>query len=190
MSETAGSVLAPDAPCTDWTEALPASIKPNLFIIGSMKSGTTLLWRVLASHPAIHMSTPKEPCYFVEPSQLRRLQPWLWRERYWLRRDRYFKLFHSNESKIYAGEASVYYTHLPLATGVAERIWRFNPNARLIYIMRDPIERTISHYWHSVISNSEFRSPLRAIREDTNIATSATMQCNWPRISPYSIAIR
>ena len=62
---------------------------------------------------------------------------------------------------------SVYYTHLPQATGVAERIRDFNPNARLIYMVRDPTERTISHYWHRVIYNSEDRSLSRAIAEDT-----------------------
>ena len=63
-------------------------------------------------------------------------------------------------------EASVYYTHLPLASGVPERIRQFNPDARLIYLMRDPIERTISHYWHRIKSHGESRSPLRAIKND------------------------
>jgi hypothetical protein len=67
---------------------------------------------------------------------------------------------------VYAGEASVYYTHLPLATGVAERVWRFNPNARLMYIMRDPVERTISHYWHQVAHDAEYRDIMTAIMND------------------------
>ena len=155
-------------------------IKPNLFVIGSMKSGTTLLWRLLASHPEIHMSKPKEPCYFVEPAQLRPINPWLWSQGYCLNQEAYLKLFNLGKNKAYAGEASVYYTFLPLVTGVAERIRRFNPNARLIYIMRDPIERTISHYWHRVIYNDECRSMLSAITEDPRY-------CN---ISYYAMQLR
>jgi len=113
------------------------------------------------------MCTPKEQSYFVEPAQLRNLQPFLWSQGYWQSQERYLQLFQSNNNELFAGEASVYYTHLPQATGVAERISRFNPNARLIYIIRDPIERTISHYWHRVMYNDEDRSLSRAIAEDS-----------------------
>jgi hypothetical protein len=65
------------------TNGQPVSIKPNLFIIGAMKSGTTFLWSLLASHPSIYLCRPKEPSYFVEPTQLRELQPWLWQQGYW-----------------------------------------------------------------------------------------------------------
>ena len=131
-----------------------------------MKSGTHLLYRLLSSHPSILMSVPKEPSYFVAPRQLRDLQPQLWRLGYWRDETRYLRLFQPGDSKPYAGEASVYYTHLPLATGVAAKIKAFNPHSRLIYIMRDPIERTISHYWHRVVYNDEYRPLQQAIEED------------------------
>ncbi len=166
MSEASGSACLSNLRYSSKTEAQTAAMKPNLFIIGSMKSGTTLLWRLLASHPAIHMSTPKEPSYFVEPNQLRELQPWIWSQGYWRSQKIYLDLFKTSGSKTYAGEASVYYTHLPLATGVADRIMRFSPSARLIYIMRDPVERTISHYWHRVIHNNECRPIEVAIKND------------------------
>jgi len=142
------------------------TIKPNLFIIGAMKSGTTFLWSLLASHPSIFLCRPKEPSYFIDPGQLRELQPWLWRQGYWRSEEAYLKLFRSARDAAIVGEASVYYTHLPHASGVAERISRFNPEARLIYIMRDPIERTISHYWHRVRHNREYRSISQAIKND------------------------
>ena len=141
--------------------------KPNLFIIGAMKSGTTLLWKLLGSHPSVYMCTPKEPSYFVEPAQLCDLEPFLWSRGYWRSQELYLRLFQSPNDELFLGEASVYYTHLPQAPGVAERISRFNPNARLIYIIRDPIERTISHYWHRVIYNGEDRSLLRAVTEES-----------------------
>ena len=85
---------------------------------------------------------------------------------YWRSQEAYLELFNASGSRPYVGEASVYYTHLPLATGVADRIFRFNPDARLIYIMRDPVERTISHYWHRVIHNNELRPIALAIKND------------------------
>jgi hypothetical protein len=140
--------------------------KPNLFVIGSMKSGTSYLWRLLDAHPSIFMSEPKEPCYFVEPDDLKRIFPLMWRREYWKSERRYLSLFDAAEAAPFAGEASVFYACLPLARGVAERIHRFNPDARLIYLMRDPIERTLSHYWHNVRYFGEYRPIERAIKDD------------------------
>ena len=113
------------------------------------------------------MCTPKEPSYFVEPDQLSILQPFLWSLGYWRSEHRYLQLLQSDKNELFFGEASVYYTHLPHSIGVAERISRFNPEAKLIYIMRDPIERTISHYWHRLVYNDEYRSLSHAIAEDS-----------------------
>jgi hypothetical protein len=54
-----------------------------------------------------------------------------------------------------------------LATGVPKRIHEFNPNSRLIYVMRDPVERAISHYWHQVRWHGEHRPLSGAIRNDS-----------------------
>jgi Sulfotransferase family len=140
--------------------------KPNLFIIGSMKSGTTYLWSLLASHPSIFMSRPKEPTYFVEPGELRKIWPWAWEQNCQASEKNYLELFRGAETATILGEASVHYTYMPLASGVAERIYQFNPRARLIYLMRDPIERTISHYWHRVGWLGEHRSLSSAIKKD------------------------
>jgi hypothetical protein len=140
--------------------------KPNLFIIGSMKSGTSYLHALLASHPSIVMSDPKEPCAFVEPEQLRVLFQWAWDQGYWRDRERYLQLFESSGSVKVIGEGSVYYTHLPLATSVPKRLHEFNPNSRLLYVMRDPIERAISHYWHQVRWHGEHKSVSSAIKND------------------------
>ncbi len=136
---------------------------PNLFLVGAMKGGTTLLWKLLASHPSIFMSIPKEPSHFIYGDELRRLQPHLWRHGYWRSRERYLELFASAADIPIRGEASVYYSYLPLARDVPERIHAFNPDARILYIMRDPIQRTISHYWHNVQNNWEYRAPAEAI---------------------------
>ena len=142
-------------------------VKPNLFIIGSMKSGTTLLRNILASHPQIHMSAVEEPCFFADCAQLRELNRRLWNQGYCGNEEAYLRLFSPQKGCVYFGEASAYYTHVPLMRGVADRIRRFNPDARLLYIIRDPVERTISHYWHRVMYDGESRTIEQAIIESS-----------------------
>jgi hypothetical protein len=112
------------------------------------------------------MCEPKEPSYFVDPKDLEVMFTWMWRKGYWKDEQRYLDLFEPAGDAPVVGEASVFYTCLPKAQGVAERICRFNPDARLIYLVRDPVERTISHYWHSVRYFGEYRPIEKAIRED------------------------
>jgi hypothetical protein len=59
------------------------------------------------------------------------------------------------------------YTKLPLAPGVVERIAAFNPDARFIYLLRDPVERAVSHYWHMVHHHAERRPIADGFRHDT-----------------------
>jgi hypothetical protein len=114
--------------------------RPNLFLIGSMKSGTTYLSQLLAAHPAIFMSSPKEPCHFVDPKILRRAWPWMWRQGYWRSEARYLSLFSAANGAPVITEASTAYSKLPMFSGVCARILAFNPQARFMYIMRDPVE--------------------------------------------------
>jgi hypothetical protein len=64
------------------------------------------------------------------------------------------------------GEASTNYSKIPLATGVPQRIARFAPDARFVYVMRDPVERSISHYWHMVRFHGEHRPIFAALQAD------------------------
>jgi hypothetical protein len=145
--------------------------KPGLFLIGSMKSGTTYLRKLLASHPAIFMCEPDEPSYFVDPRQLKVIWRDMWERGFWRSEAHYLRLFLSAGDATILGEASTNYTKLPLVSGVPEKIQAFNPDARFIYLLRDPIQRTISHYWHMVRHHVEHRSIFRAIREDNQYLT-------------------
>ncbi len=142
------------------------SLRPNLFLIGSMKSGTSYLNKLLAAHPAVFMCSPKEPCHFVDQKVLRRVWRVAWERGYWRSKERYLELFAAAGDAAVIGEASTFYSKAPLFAHVPERILDFNPDARFIYIMRDPVERTISHYWHRVRWWGERRSMLTAVRED------------------------
>jgi len=112
---------------------------PNLFIIGAMKCGTSSLHRYLDLHPQISMSTNKEPHFF---------------ERLWFPDDNekwnenlqwYMSLF---DKKQIRGESSTGYTMYPDRPDIAKRIHSMTPDAKFIYIVRNPIERIISHFLH------------------------------------------
>lgn len=131
--------------------------RPNLFIIGAMKSGTTSLHEYLDTHPQIAMSHEKEPGYFVEELKLHKGEEW------------YLSRWEQPGQFRYHGESSTHYTKLPVFQGVPDRLFRFNPHARLLYIMRNPFDRVVSHYWHSlrdVFHGGELRPLLKAVEED------------------------
>ncbi len=140
--------------------------RPNLFVIGAMKSGTTYLSKLLGAHPAIFMCAPEEPSYFVDPRQLRTLWPEAWDLGIWRAEENYLRLFGPAGDAVWLAEASTNYSKRPLVSGVAERLHRFNPDARLIYLLRDPVQRSISHYWHMVRYHAERRPMLEALRDE------------------------
>jgi len=140
--------------------------KPNLFLIGAMKSGTTYLCKRFKAHPDIFMCEPDEPSYFVEPRDLKAVWPDMWRRGFWRSEDLYLDLFRDAGDAPILGEASTNYTKLPVVAGVPDRIAAFNPQARFIYLVRDPAERAISHYWHMVRHGDEHRPILQALRCD------------------------
>jgi Sulfotransferase domain len=109
---------------------------PNLVVIGGLKCGTTSLHHYLNLHPEIGMSRPKELNFFVE-------------ELNWpLGRDWYAS--HFRDADPVRGESSPHYTNRPRFDGVAERLAATLPGVRLIYMVRDPIDRMLSHYLHNI----------------------------------------
>ena len=83
-------------------------------------------------------------------------------------------------TQAFAGESSTAYACLPRLQGVVERIARDCPDPHFIYVMRDPVERTISQYWWNVRFEGETRDPLSAIRADHSY-------CN---VSYYAMQLR
>ncbi|HEX2188300.1 MAG TPA: sulfotransferase [Longimicrobiaceae bacterium] len=127
--------------------------RPNLFIIGSMKSGTSSLHQHLGSHPEVFMCEPKEPGFFVpEMTYYPKDEAW------------YRGLFAEAGDARIVGESSTHYTKLPVYAGVPERIQGYSPDARFIYLVRDPVKRAVSHYWHEVRKRRERRPMLAALR--------------------------
>jgi hypothetical protein len=124
---------------------------PTFFIIGAAKAGTTSLHYYLDQHPEIQMSANKEPNYFSGPENgipypSKRVSSL----------DEYERLF--DEAVAVRGEASVGYTNHPRRQGVPERIKELVPDAKFIYLVRDPVARTVSQYHYRVAVEGERRS--------------------------------
>ena len=117
---------------------------PTFLIIGAAKCATTSLHYYLDLHPDISMSWEKEVMFF---SGLRN----------WDRGVEWYKRHFVGGTKA-CGEASVGYTHYPTYTGVPERIHSVIPDAKLIYVVRDPIERIVSDYLHAYADRREERT--------------------------------
>jgi hypothetical protein len=139
---------------------------PNLFVIGASKAGTSSLHAYLRVHPEIWMSPVKEPCHFVDQAELEAAWPIMARNPASYDREAYLDLFAPGADRPYRGEGSVYYAQAPHRSGVAARIAQAVPEARIVYVVREPVARTIAHYWQRA---KEFQEPLsldRAIAEN------------------------
>lgn len=121
--------------------------KPNLFILGAPKCGTTALSHWLSLHPEIYVSKVKEPHYFSEEHKL---TPDL---------DAYERLFQgASEKHRWICEASVWY--LFSDTAVAN-IKSYSPNARYVVMLRNPIDLVVSMHEQHKFNGNELQGDLR-----------------------------
>jgi hypothetical protein len=101
--------------------------RPDFFIVGAPKSGTTAMYEYLSAHPDIFMSPVKEPNYFGSDIERRRTPR--------ISLDEYLALFADARNAKRVGEASVRYLH---STNAAREIAEFNADARAIIMLRYP----------------------------------------------------
>ncbi|NVK42627.1 MAG: sulfotransferase [Oceanospirillaceae bacterium] len=113
--------------------------KINLFVIGASKCGTTFLHEVLNSHPDICMSNPKEPYTFFYDDYLSRLVD-------------ASDLFDNSRRCIIYGESSPIYSETGQFPKIASRIYGYNQNAKILYIVREPFSRLRSVYRQTLSS--------------------------------------
>jgi hypothetical protein len=149
---------------------------PNLVVIGVAKCGTTSLHYYLDLHPEIQMSQPKELNFFIHELATegqvavrsdRELRFFADDERNWSRGfDWYSTKF--DASAPVRGEASVGYT-APWFPGVPERMAGSIPDARLIFMVRDPIERARSHHMQQCADGLEWRTFSEAVRDPLSV---------------------
>jgi len=130
---------------------------PNLFLIGASKSGSSALHAYLRLHPDISASLEKEPCYFVDQEELKAAWPIRARHPHSYDLEAYLALWPDGAQAKYRVEGSVYYSQTPHRSGVPARIAALCPDARFIYVVRNPVDRAIAHYWQRF---KEFQEPL------------------------------
>jgi hypothetical protein len=127
---------------------------PNLFVLGAAKCATSTLHVYLGRMDDVCMSKPKEP-FFFEAEFEKGLDYY---------RQAYFS--HWRGERI-IGESRHRNLYLPF---VPERIKGINPNAKLIVLVRNPIDRAFSHWFHNFSRNSE------------NLDFAHAIQADWQRI--------
>lgn len=124
---------------------------PSLVILGAMKCGTSSLYRYISSHPNVVPSSIKETDFFKTDDDFNKGLDW------------YKSLFTGNGN--FAFEASPNYTKQHIYPGVPARMHSVLPKTKLIYVLRDPIERAVSHYVHNYSHGRESRQFSDAIRD-------------------------
>lgn len=145
---TAGELLGWAARRSLGRATAPLRLLPDFLIIGAQRAGTTSLFHHLAAHPDVTPSFPKEVHYFTNhyhrgPGWYRSHFPLVAWKTAAQRRGR---------PPLLTGEATPYYLAYPHA---AQRVRRELPNARLIVLLRNPVDRAYSHYLHEVASGIE-----------------------------------
>jgi sulfotransferase family protein len=136
---------------------------PNVVVIGAMKCGTSALHRYLDLHPDVAMSEPKELNFFFECDEPSRDA---WHPGNWHRGPEWYARHWSADSPV-RGESSPGYTS-PAHTRVAERMAALIPGAKLVYLVRDPVDRALSQYRHHCADGAEVRPPDEALLDLTS----------------------
>lgn len=122
---------------------------PDFFLIGAPKCGTSALHAALAKHPSLYLSPVKEPKYYMcgdspppaykGPGDAHSNQEWVWQ------RQRYLELFDGAPDGTLRGESTPFYLY---NRDARRRIAADRPDAKLIAVLRDPVDRAYSNWMH------------------------------------------
>lgn len=120
-------------------------VNPNFFILGAPKCGTTALYAYLAEHPQVCVPhTVKEPHFFASDMPGKQIYCGI---------DDYQTLFqHAKDQDVAIGEGSVFYLYSDAALA---NIQSFNPKARLIAMLRNPVDAAYSYHQQALYSRNE-----------------------------------
>lgn len=149
---------------------------PDFIIIGAQKSGTTSLFNYLSQHPQVRPSFTKEVHFFdggKDPSIDTYAKGIDWYRAH-------FPLHANKGHEVITGEASPLYLFNPYAP---ERIARDLPGVKLIALLRNPVHRAISHYYHEKRKNREPLPILDAFDAEKNRIRSVLKQQNYKNLS-------
>ncbi|WP_254054571.1 sulfotransferase [Roseovarius sp. EL26] len=148
-------------------------MQPDFVIIGAMKCGTSTLATQLGQQDGIFMTDPKEPNFFSDNDQYAR------------GREYYQELFTPALPNDIKGEASTHYTKLPTYPETVSRMIAALDQPKLIYMVRNPIARAVSHYiheWSTGVIQSDIETALE------NDAELVDYGCYGRQIMPFVTA--
>jgi hypothetical protein len=156
--------------------------KPNFFIVGAPKCGTTALTEYLRCHPQVFMAWPKEPHYFAEDfARFRRVRS----------AEEYFDIFQgAKNSHVAIGEASVWYLYSSVAI---ERMYQFDPQTKLVIMLRDPLDFVRSLHnqlLYSFFETEEDFARAWALQEDRENGKRIPRTCLEPSFLLYKRVAR
>jgi len=117
--------------------------RPDVFIVGAFKAGTTALYEYLRAHPQVFMSVPKEPMYFgadLTPRYTRMTEA------------EYLQLFAAAKPDQHAGEASPWYLY---SNSAAQEIHDFNAGSMPIVMLRNPVDVMYAQHSQLVFNQRE-----------------------------------
>ena len=141
---------------------------PDFFLIGAPKAGTSALHAALAQHPGLFLSPVKEPKYYMcgdsppptykGPGDAHSNQEWIWQ------RERYLSLFSGAPAGTPRGESTPFYLY---NRDARRRIAADAPAAKLIAVLRDPVDRAYSNWMHLWMDGLEPRADIvEAVRRE------------------------
>ncbi|MCW2819126.1 MAG: putative sulfotransferase [Marmoricola sp.] len=141
---------------------------PDFFLIGAPKCGTSALHAALAAHPALFLSGVKEPKYYMcgdspppaykGPGDAHSNQEWVWQ------RERYLRLFDGAQEGQLRGESTPFYLY---NRDARRRIAADRPDAKLVAVLRDPVDRAYSNWMHLWMDGLEPRADIvEAVRRE------------------------
>lgn len=136
---------------------------PEVYLIGAQKAGTTTLAYLLSQHPNICVAKNKEPHFFST---------------YWHKGLAWYETNFSDYENAICLDASTTYAMAPLSKNnsrnktsnlkdIPQRIYSINPNAKFIYLLREPVARIYSAYCYYVMNGRETKSFNKAIQKES-----------------------
>jgi len=153
------------------------TIKPNFFIVGAPKCGTTALSAYLKEHKNIVISDPKEPHFFATDMQKMRTTD---------NKEQYLKYFKDVTDQTFAiGDASVWYLYSKEAI---KNIKQFNPDAKIIVMLRNPVEMVPSmHAQHLYRTDEDVKEFAEAwkLNESRELGNNIPKYCRAPQNLNY-----
>jgi sulfotransferase family protein len=151
--------------------------KPDLFIAGAPKSGTTALSKYLSEHPNVFITTPKEPNFFSDDMPKRYIAQSL---------EDYLLLFKNCNSNHYvSGEASVYYLYSSCAL---QNIYNFYKQAKIIVLLRNPVDIVYSLHSQYIYNFTEDEKDFEKawnFQESRKMGLNLPVNCKIPKILQY-----